>query len=565
MRLLDLVETSLAVAATRRRGDKIARMAALIARAAPPEVETVVAYLSGTARQGRLGVGWAQLAGAKDVAPAAEASLGVDDADTALARVAATSGPGSTAARVDTLRALFAHATAPEQEFLVRLLLGELRQGALEGLVIDAVARAAGLAPDLVRRATMMTGNLGQVARVALTEGAPALARLGVEVFRPVQPMLADTAESAADALAALGDASLEYKLDGARIQVHRDGDDVRVYSRALNDVTPAVPEIVDLVRALPARRLVLDGEVIALRRDGTPHPFQVTMRRFGRRLDVDALRTELPLQGFLFDALLVDNDVLVDAPQHRRFGALREVVPGPPGAGPGAGPGADASAGPGADASADASADAGADAGADADADASASRLLVVPHLVTASPDEADAFMRRALAAGHEGLVAKARQSSYAAGSRGASWLKVKQAQTLDLVVLAAEWGNGRRQGWLSNLHLGARDPELGAFVMLGKTFKGLTDAMLAWQTERLLALEIGRDRYIVHVRPELVVEIAFNDLQVSPNYPGGLALRFARVKRYRTDKPASEADTIATVQGIYQRMTGSPPPPRR
>jgi DNA ligase-1 len=538
MRLLDLVETSRAMSATRSRNAKVAGMATLLASATPEEVEIAVAFLSGATRQGRLGVGWAQLSSAKDVVPGAHPALTLGDVDAAFARIAATSGPGSTAMRVETLRGLFGRATASEQDFLARLVMGELRQGALEGLVIDAVARAAALPPDVVRRAAMLTGDPAKVARVGLTEGAPALARLGIEVFRPIQPMLADTADSAAGALAALGDAALEYKLDGARIQVHRDGDDVRVYSRALNDVTAAVPEIVDLVRALPVRRLVLDGEVIALRPDGTPHPFQVTMRRFGRRLDVTALRAELPVQGFLFDALLVDDDVLVDAPQRERFAALCDVVPDAAGA---------------------------MTTTAGTAALAGASRLLTVPHLVTMSPDEADAFMQRALAAGHEGLVAKARQSSYAAGSRGAAWLKVKQAQTLDLVVLAAEWGNGRRQGWLSNLHLGARDPERGGFVMLGKTFKGLTDAMLTWQTERLLALEMGRDGHVVHVRPELVVEIAFNDLQVSPQYPGGLALRFARVKRYRTDKTAAEADTIAAVQDIYRRMTGNTPPPRR
>jgi DNA ligase-1 len=310
----------------------------------------------------------------------------------------------------------------------------------------------------------------------------------------------------------ALGEAELEFKLDGARVQVHKAGADVRVYSRRLNDVTVAVPELVEAVRALPTRELILDGEAIALRPDGRPHPFQITMRRFGRRLDIERLRAELPLATVFFDLLYHDGVPLMDQPLARRAHALGESV----------------------------------------------SESLLVPRVITASSDAARAFMRTALARGHEGIMAKALDAPYEAGRRGARWLKLKPADTLDLVVLAAEWGHGRRQGWLSNLHLGARDPDGGGFVMLGKTFKGLTDAMLAWQTERLLELEIGRDAYAVHVRPELVVEVAFNDVQASPHYPGGMALRFARVKRFRPDKTAAEADTIAAVRAIHLR---SPP----
>jgi DNA ligase-1 len=321
--------------------------------------------------------------------------------------------------------------------------------------------------------------------------------------------MLADTAEDVSAALARLGEASLEYKLDGARIQAHKAGDEVKIFSRNLREVTVAVPEVVATIRALPAREAILDGEVIGLRPDGVPLPFQVTMRRFGRKLDVDHLRQEIPVRPFFFDLLQRDGQVAIDAPQAERFEALQALVP----------PGA------------------------------------IVPHVRTADPGRAAAFVSEALALGHEGVMAKAPGAPYAAGSRGQAWLKIKQAHTLDLVVLAAEWGHGRRRGWLSNLHLGARDEASGTFVMLGKTFKGLTDELLAWQTEALLRLETSRDAYTVHVRPELVVEIAFNGVQESPQYPGGLALRFARVKRYRPDKPASQADTFATVQAIYRR----------
>jgi DNA ligase-1 len=324
--------------------------------------------------------------------------------------------------------------------------------------------------------------------------------------------MLAGTADDAELAIEELGEAALEYKLDGARIQIHKAGDQVAVYSRRLNDVTAAVPEVVEAVRLLLARELILDGEVIGLRPNGTPHPFQVTMSRFGRRLDIERMRQELPLTPFFFDLLYLDGGALVDEPARRRLAALTELAPA----------------------------------------------SMVVPRLVTDSPDEAGRFLRAAIDQGHEGIMAKALDAPYAAGHRGRRWLKIKPANTLDLVVLAAEWGHGRRQGWLSNLHLGARNPADGGFVMLGKTFKGMTDAMLDWQTKRLLELEVARDGITVYVRPELVVEVAFNEVQGSTQYPGGVALRFARIKRYRTDKTAGEADTIGTVREIYRRMTG-------
>ena len=353
----------------------------------------------------------------------------------------------------------------------------------------------------------MYAGGLGPVARLALTEGAAGLARFQLQTLHPIGPMLAQTAEDVSAALSQFGEAALEWKLDGARIQLHKKGDDVRAYTRNLNDVSAAIPEIIETVRTLPARELVLDGEAIALDPSGSPRPFQTTMRRFGRKLDVASLRDELPLAAFFFDALRLDDAVLAERPARERFAALSSVLP---------------------------------------------ARLLI-PRLVTSSPAEAQLFVDAALARGHEGVMAKALDAPYEAGNRGASWLKIKPARTLDLVVLAAEWGHGRRRGWLSNLHLGARDPATGQFVMLGKTFKGMTDQMLAWQTQEFLAREIGRDDWTVYIRPELVVEIAFNNVQASPQYPGGLALRFARVKRYRPDKRAEQADTIDTVRGIY------------
>jgi DNA ligase 1 len=518
MRFAALVETSAEVGARAGRLDKVALLADLLGRLTPDEIEIAVAFLSGSPRQGRIGVGMSVIRAASAVSSAASATLELLEIDGALGQMAISSGAGSTGAKADVLRALFARSTDAERDFLIRLLFGELRQGALEGVLLDAVGRASRIPAASIRRAAMFAGDLGPVARAALVEGEAALARFMLQPFQPVQPMLADTAGDVDEALAALGEASLEYKLDGARIQVHKVGDDVRVYSRSLRDVTIAVPEVVEAVRALAPRVLVLDGEAIALRADRMPHPFQITMRRFGRRLDIERLRADLPITPFFFDVLLVDDQLVVDEPQSRRVTLLDDIVsPG-----------------------------------------------HAVPRLRTSSPDEAARFAGAAVAAGHEGVMAKSLDGPYAAGRRGSAWLKVKQARTLDLVVLAAEWGHGRRRGWLSNLHLGARDAERGGFVMLGKTFKGMTDEMLTWQTARLLELELARDSYVVHVKPELVVEVAFNEIQESGQYPGRLALRFARVKRYRTDKPAAESDTFASVQSIYQRMTALEPPPR-
>jgi DNA ligase-1 len=514
VRLDAVVEISRAVAGTSGRLEKVGHLAHLLGRVPPDEVAIVIAFLSGEPRQGRMKIGGAMLAGMRDVPAATTPHLELREVDALFERIAAISGAGSSAARSQLLRELMTAATSAEQDFLFRLLFGELRQGALEGALIDGVARASGVPAARIRRAAMLAGDLAPVASAALAHGEAGLAPFALTPFQPVQPMLADSADDVGGALAELGEASLEYKLDGARIQVHKVDNEVRVYSRNLRDVTTAVPEIVAVARAMPARSLVLDGEAIVLGPDGSPVPFQETMRRFGRTLDVDRLKETLPIAPMLFDALYLDGQPLVDEPLTRRVALLGEQVPA----------------------------------------------ANLVPRLFTSDPGAAAAFVRQALAIGHEGVMAKAVDGTYAAGRRGQAWLKVKQARTLDLVVLAAEWGSGRRRGTLSNLHLGARDAARGGFVMLGKTFKGMTDEMLAWQTRKFLELEIGRDDYTVFVRPELVVEIAFNDVQASPHYPGGVTLRFARVKRYRADKTAAEADTLAAVETIHRQALGRP-----
>ena len=504
MLLASVVETSRRVADTSKRLEKIALLATLLRQLSPEEIEIVVQFLAGQTRQGRIGVGYAALRDARQ-SPALNPSLEIMEVDRVLQSITEASGSGSQRMRLEILQAMFARATELEQHFLTGLLMGELRQGALEGIMLEAVAKASGISSERVRRAAMMAGDIARVARAAVETGEAGLAQYEVQLFRPIQPMLAQSADDIPEALAGIGEAALEYKMDGARVQVHKSGGDVVVYSRSLKDVTPAVPEVVELVRALPAKDLILDGEVISLLPDGRPQPFQITMRRFGRKLEVERMRRELPMMPFWFDLLYLNEGPLLDEAQSRRFAALSELAPD-----------------------------------------------SLIPHMVTGDAAAGGEFLEQALARGHEGIMAKAIDAKYAAGARGQSWVKVKRARTLDLVILAAEWGHGRRKGWLSNLHLGARDTEKGGFAMLGKTFKGLTDEMLQWQTQELLKLEIGRDSYTVHVEPKLVVEIAFNEIQVSPRYASGLALRFARVKRYRTDKTAAEADTFEMVQRL-------------
>ena len=508
--LADIAAVSQRVARTSSRIEKTRELADCLRRVAPDEIPIAIAYLSGETLQGKLGVAYGTLQSVRQQPPAANPSVTLAEVDAAFTGLAAVAGRGSAAAREARLAALFARATALERDFLVRLMVGELRQGALKGIMNDAIAAAASVPADAIRRAAMSVGSLTEVARVALTEGAAGLTRFAIRLMQPVLPMLSQPAQDTDEALERLGTAGFEWKLDGARVQVHKDGDEVRVYTRNLNDVTARVPEIVAAVRASPRASLILDGEAIALRPDRTPHAFQNTMRRFGRRLEVDALRAELPLSVFFFDCLFRDGQVLVEHSARERVDALQESL----------------------------------------------SRDLVIPRIVTADRGEADRFFEEALTHRHEGLMAKALDAPYEAGRRGASWLKIKRANTLDLVVLAAEWGHGRRRGKLSNLHLGARDPQNGGFVMLGKTFKGLTDEMLEWQTREFLKREISRDEWTVYVRPEMVVEIAFNEVQESSQYPGGLALRFARVKAYRPDKRPDEADTIEAVRAIHARQ---------
>ena len=512
--LEEIAETSAAVAASSARLAKVERLAACLRRLDPDEVHPAVAFLSGELRQRQIGVGWAAL---REVPPSAVVpSLTVAEVDAGFERIGRQAGPGSQAERRRLLAGLLGRATGDEQRFLVRLLSGELRQGALEGVMVEAIARAAGIPGTEVRRALMLRGALGPVAEAALARGVAGLRELRLQVGRALQPMLAQTATSVEAALARAAasgpegpaPAAVEWKLDGVRVQLHKDGAEVRVFTRTLDDITARVPEAVETVLALPVGSAVLDGELIALRDDGRPQPFQVTAGRLGSKLGVERLRTTVPLTLFLFDVLHLDGEDLIDRDGAERHTALAAVTP----------------------------------------------EALRVPRTVTGDPAVADAFLGDALARGHEGVLVKSLAVPYEAGRRGAGWVKVKPVHTLDLVVLAAEWGHGRRTGWLSNLHLGARDPEGGGFVMLGKTFKGLTDELLRWQTERLRELAVSpTDGWVVRVRPELVVEVAFDGLQTSPRYPGGLALRFARVLRYREDKQAADADTIDTVRAIH------------
>ena len=504
MLLNQLAQTSDKVASTSGRLAKIKLLAELLKQAAPDEIESVIAYLSGTIRQAKIGVGWATLQAAKGQA-AKTPTIELKHVDASLDLVANATGKGSAATKTKLLRDLLGRGTEQEQDFLFRLLTGELRQGALELIMVEAVSKAAELPSEEVRRAAMLSGNLSAVAKAALTEGSKGLAPFAVQLFRPIKPMLAQTATDVAEALERSTPAAFEYKFDGARIQVHKQGDAVKVFSRLMNDVTVAVPEVLEVARKLNVKEVILDGEAIALTTDNRPLPFQTTMRRFGRKLDVEALQGELPLVPFFFDILYLDGESLMDQPYSTRFKALSQYVSQRP------------------------------------------------PRLVTADKQEAQRFFDDAIKAGHEGLMVKKLDARYEAGGRTWDWIKVKQANTLDLVVLAAEWGHGRRKGWLSNLHLGARDPA-GGFVMLGKTFKGMTDEVLEWQTKKLQELETRREGITVYVRPELVVEVAFNGLQESSVYPGGLALRFARVVRYRQDKKPEEADTIEMVRRLHQ-----------
>ncbi|MDE0168886.1 MAG: ATP-dependent DNA ligase [bacterium] len=503
LKLADVVATSRSVASTRSRRAKINGLADLLGRAAPDEIPILVGFLTGEPRQGRVGIGAASLWAVKP-GPADEPELEVIDVDQAIGRIPGITGRGSRARRLALLADLLGRATLEEQEFLRRLLIGELRQGALEGLMMDAVAAASGIDSATVRRAAMLGGELGSVAASALTDGEAALRDMRIIVLRPVRPMLAVTSGSVEDALESTGTASVEWKLDGARIQVHRAGSDTAVFTRSLNDVTGRMPMVRDVVLGMELSEVVLDGEALTHDEHGLPRRFEQTMSRFGSHQS----DREVPLLPFFFDILHLDGEDLIDEPLGTRIEVLERVVPAE----------------------------------------------YRVPRVVTASPGMAERTFAEARLNRHEGVMVKAVDSSYEAGRRGRSWLKIKPAHHLDLVVLAAEWGHGRRTGWLSNLHLGARDRLSGEFVMVGKTFKGLTDEMLTWQTGRFLEVERGRHRNVVFLRPEVVVEVAFDGVLPSPVYEGGVALRFARVKRYRTDKTPAQADTIQSIRRIFE-----------
>ena len=520
MLLADLVAVSHAVAATRSRSAKVALVAGCLREAAADqfgeEIELAAAFLSGELRQRRTGIGWAALRDARDLPEQNPTTSGptltLAVVDESFARIAADSGQGSQARRAAELGALFGAATEPERTFLGALVGGELRQGAQDGIMVEAIAAAAEVPVADVRRAFMLRGALPPIAAAAMRDGVESLRGVGLEVGRPILPMLAQSAHDVAQALTQISQtapgapAAWEWKLDGIRVQLHRAGDEVWVFTRTLDDITARVPELVEAVRSLSVNDVVLDGEAIALDDAGRPRPFQETAARTSSRLEVATLRSAVPLALFVFDVLHHDGRDLLDAPAAQRQAVLDTVLPD----------------------------------------------RLRVPRLVTADLAEASRFFADAIAHGHEGVVAKSLQAPYDAGRRGVGWVKVKPRHTLDLVVLAAEWGHGRRAGLLSNLHLGARDGA-GGFVMLGKTFKGLTDELLAWQTELFLRLETHRDSYTVYVAPEAVVEIAFDGVQTSPRYPGGVALRFARVLRYRPDKLATDADDLDAVLAIH------------
>ena len=514
MLLAGVVEASARVAATPARSAKIAALADLLRRLDSDEVEPAVGFLIGEPRQGRIGVGWATFAnrlaarplpGQPEPEPApgsgAGGGLTVGELDRGLSELAGTTGAGSVAERGRLIDSLLARASQGEIDFIRDLLTGGLRQGALEGVMAEAVARAAEVPAAVVRRACMLAGDLGHAASVALAEGRAGLEAIGLEVLRPVQPMLASTAADVASAIRDIGLASVEWKLDGIRLQVHKRGNDVRIFTRNLNDITERMPEVVAVIRSLPAEQVVLDGEALTMTEELRPQPFQDVMSRVGRRTG----EPTATVGAHFFDLLHLDGEDLLDRPLLERLAALERV------------------AGP-----------------------------WRIPGEVTGDAVAAEAVLQASLAAGHEGVVVKGAQSPYEAGRRGKSWRKVKVARTFDLVVLGAEWGHGRRTGWLSNLHLGARDPGSGEFVMVGKTFKGMTQKALEWQTRRFLELETHREGITVFVRPEVVAEIALDGILVSTRYPGGVSLRFARLKRYREDKSPAEADTIESLRTL-------------
>jgi DNA ligase-1 len=511
MLLHRLARVSQEVAATSARSRKTALLAELFRDAEADDVPIVIPYLAGRLPQGRIGVGWKVLS--RPVAPAAEPGLTVRDVDARLSELAKVSGPGSQAERARLVGELMGAATEDEQRFLIGLLTGEVRQGALDAVAVEGLAQATGTPSADVRRAVMLAGSLQTVAEALLADGPAALDRFRLTVGRPVWPMLAHSASSVAEAVDKLGACAVEEKLDGIRVQVHRDGDTVRLFTRTLDDITDRLPEVTAAALELRGERFILDGEVISFDAGGRPRSFQETAGRVGSRTDVATAARAVPVSPVFFDALSVDGHDLLDLPFAERHAELARLVPEP----------------------------------------------MRVRRTTVSGPDDlhtAEEFLAETLKRGHEGVVAKALDAPYSAGRRGASWLKVKPVHTLDLVVLAAEWGHGRRTGKLSNLHLGARTAD-GGLAMLGKTFKGMTDAMLTWQTERLRQLAVDDNGHVVTVRPELVVEIAYDGLQRSTRYPAGVTLRFARVVRYREDKRPEDADTVETLLAAHPEVS--------
>jgi DNA ligase-1 len=504
--LADVVTASQEVTETSSRSKKVAILAQLLARLEPGEVGVAVGLLTGTPRQGRVGVGYSTIYGL-ECEPAPEPSLAIEELDGAIVAVQDTTGSGSAAERRRILTELLGRATEAEADFVKRLFTGGLRQGALAGVIADAVAKAAGVSGTIARRALMLSGDLARTAEIAMAEGEEGLREVGFELFRPILPMLASTAADVSEAVGSFERSSVEWKLDGIRIQVHRRGGEVRIYTRNLNDTTDTLPGIVEAVRRLPLDQAVFDGEALWMLEEG-PAAFQDTVSRMDGEAEPEGIVT------FLFDVLHLEGEDLLDTPLEERARRLEAIAP-----------------------------------------------HLKIPSAITSDAEAAQRVLDEALSAGHEGVVVKDAGSAYVAGRRGKAWRKVKPVRTYDLVVLGAEWGHGRRQGWLSNLHLGARDPRTGEPVMVGKTFKGLTDGLLEWQTKELLAREVGREGIAVLVRPALVVEIALDGVQSSTRYPGGLALRFARVKRYRPDKSAAEADTIDDLRELLRSPSPAPP----
>lgn len=508
MFLSDIVEVSKKVSETTLKKKKIFLISNFLKNCCEKEISIAASYLSGEIPQGRLGIGWNILEKAISNLTVYPKPINLIEVDRVFNEISSFSGKGSLEEKIKLIRNLFSSLNDEERRFIIGLITGELRQGALEGIVIDAIAEASNIPEPLIQQAFMFSGNIGEVARISLEKGISGLSVFKPKLFQPISPMLANTAENEEEPLKRWGKAACEYKIDGARIQLHKDREEIKVFTRHLKEVTERVPEIIELVRKFPFNQAIFEGEVFAVGKDERPLPFQITMRRFGRIQEIEKIKDELPLTSYFFDLLYIDGESLLNEPYHKRFHLLSQYIP----------------------------------------------CRYIIPRIITNEKNEIMEFFKKSLTEGNEGIMAKSIDSPYVAGHRGYYWLKIKHAETLDLVILGAEWGHGRRRGYLSNLHLGARDPESGKFIMLGKTFKGLTDEMLKWQTEKLLSIEIDRDKWTVYVQPKLVVEIAFDSLQESPRYPGGLALRFARVKRYRTDKSPEEADTIQKVWKIFE-----------